>query len=37
MSSSVKKKVFVGITAYDSRIDVLGALSVMNNVKLLEK
>ena len=39
MSSSVPKvrrKVFIGLTAYDSKISVLGMMSILNNVKMLE-
>jgi len=33
----MKKKVFIGITAYDGKISILGMMSILNNVKTLEK
>lgn len=33
---SSKRKVFIGITAYDSRIAVLGMMSILNNIRTLE-
>jgi hypothetical protein len=32
----MKKKVFIGVTAYDSRIGILGMMSIFNNAKTLE-
>ena len=31
-----KRKVFIGVTAYDSRIAVLGMMSILNSIKSLE-
>jgi|WetSurMetagenome_2_1015567.scaffolds.fasta_scaffold335916_1 hypothetical protein len=33
---SKRKKVFIALTAYDSRVDVLNMLSIFNNIKTLE-
>jgi hypothetical protein len=34
--STKKRKVFIGVTAYDQKIFVLGMMSILNNIKLLE-